>query len=493
MIDSVNEYNKAHGTATDYQIDNIADCQSALLDYIKMQDMSGYAGMEAAHTIQGSLAMVKGAWENLVVGMANPDANLSELINNLVSSVKTAAEQLLPVIKDTLKGIGTLIEELSPVIAEALPVLVESLLPTLITSGMALITALINGVITALPALGTALMEAVQILLTQVFGVSEENASKFAEGVTGAFTKVKDGFFEMVESAQTDGTWLNEIWTGLQDTGKAFCDFCVALWDALSSAFAWCVEQINTEGTYLNTIWENIQTFISAAISIIQGVIKTFTAVLRGDWSAAWESVKDTAQTVSDAVSSIVGNILDYLVGLISDMAQAASDLIRSLKNALEANIKEIKNDAGGWVTDNIITPISNMASGLYNAGVNLINSFWDGMKSIWDSIASWWDGLSFSEKTVPKPSMSGGRGGGFATGLNFVPYDEFPAILHRGEAVLTAAEARVWRKNGLGGAAPAMAGGGIVINQYIQTVPQTPVDFANATEAYFEQARWTL
>ena len=31
----------------------------------------------------------------------------------------------------------------------------------------------------------------------------------------------------------------------------------------------------------------------------------------------------------------------------------------------------------------------------------------------------------------------------GFAVGLDYVPYDNFPALLHQGERVLTAAEAR--------------------------------------------------
>lgn len=41
----------------------------------------------------------------------------------------------------------------------------------------------------------------------------------------------------------------------------------------------------------------------------------------------------------------------------------------------------------------------------------------------------------------------------GYATGISDVPYDNFPARLHKGEAVLTALEAQQWRS---GQAAPA-------------------------------------
>ena len=276
------------------------------------------------------------------------------------------------------------------------------------------------------------------------------------------------------------------MWTGLKETGKAFCDFCVALWDVLSAAFKWCVEQINTEGTYLNTIWENIKTFISAAIAVIQGVIQLFTQVLQGDWTGAWETCKNIAQTVWDAITSIISNIVEWITGFLGTMVEKGFELIAKLQEGIENKFAEILTLVGGWITDNIINPIADMGTDLYNAGVNLLNEFWDGLKSVWDSVKKWWDGLTFSEKSAPINT----NGNSHATGLNYVPFDGYPAILHRGEAVLTSAEARVWRNGGL---TPAIAGGGIVINQYIQSVPQTPVELANTTEAYFEQARWML
>lgn len=313
MIDSVNAYNAEHGKATKYQIDNVADCQAALLDYIEMQGMSGYAGMEAAKTIEGSVSMMKSAWQNLVVGMADGNANMEVLINNFVESTVIAAQNLLPRIEQTLIGIGQLITALAPVISEALPQLVEAVLPALLTAGVSLISAIVKGCVTALPALYKALLEGVEIILVEVFGVSEAKAGEFANSVNSFFVKIKDGFLALVKSAQTDGTFLNNVWNGLKDTGKAFCDFCVALWNVLSAAFSGCVKAINTEGTLLNTIWKNIQTTITTAIDVINGVIKVFTAVLKGDWSAAWTACKDTVKSVFDGCLSIVKNAVTLL------------------------------------------------------------------------------------------------------------------------------------------------------------------------------------
>ena len=64
VIDKVNEWNEANGNLTNYQMGNLADMQSALVDYIEMQGLAGYAAKEAAGTITGSWGMLSGAWQN---------------------------------------------------------------------------------------------------------------------------------------------------------------------------------------------------------------------------------------------------------------------------------------------------------------------------------------------------------------------------------------------------------------------------------------------
>ena len=347
LIDDANRVKVANGEMADLSIDSFADVSEAIHIIQTEMGITGTTTREAATTIEGSLSMMKGAWQNLVVGMADENANMEVLINNFVESVATAAKNLLPRIEQTLIGIGQLITALAPVIAEALPQLVKSVLPALLQAAVSLVAALVNGIITALPAVYDALLVGVQTILVEVFGVSEEKAGEFADSVNSFFVKIKDGFMALVESAQTEGTWLNGIWTGLKDTGKALCDFLSALWDTLSAAFKWCVEQINTEGTVLNGIWENIKTIISLAIDIIKGVIKTFTAVLRGDWSGAWAEIQKIAQSVWDAICEVWGRI-------------------------------------GEWFDRNVVQPVN---EAIVKPIVEFFTNLWNSLVDIWDWI----------------------------------------------------------------------------------------------------------
>lgn len=107
LIDKVNEWNAENGEATAYTIDNLADCQAALVDYIEMQGLAGYAANEAAGTIEGSTASMKAAWQNLATGMADSSADMEGLTQDFVDSVFTAGRNIIPRVQQIVTGVGT--------------------------------------------------------------------------------------------------------------------------------------------------------------------------------------------------------------------------------------------------------------------------------------------------------------------------------------------------------------------------------------------------
>lgn len=106
LIDKVNEWNAENGEATAYTIDNLADCQAALVDYIEMQGLAGYAANEAAGTIEGSTASMKAAWQNLATGMADSSADMEGLTKDFVDSVFTAGRNIIPRVQQIVTGVG---------------------------------------------------------------------------------------------------------------------------------------------------------------------------------------------------------------------------------------------------------------------------------------------------------------------------------------------------------------------------------------------------
>lgn len=102
-----------------------------------MQASMGIAGTtseEALGTISGSLNMTKAAWENLVTGIANPDADLGTLISDLVTSATAAVNNFLPVVQQALVGVVQFVGEIIPPIIDMLPGLLDQLIPVALSA-----------------------------------------------------------------------------------------------------------------------------------------------------------------------------------------------------------------------------------------------------------------------------------------------------------------------------------------------------------------------
>ena len=125
------------------KLSDTVDAQSLSFDNIVkaihvVQDELGITGTtakEAGATISGSISSMNAAMENLVVGIADDNADLAVLFGNLVTTIvgdgsdanRGVLGNLLPRVKQTFKGMGKLLEEVAPEVGEAASYIVDEI------------------------------------------------------------------------------------------------------------------------------------------------------------------------------------------------------------------------------------------------------------------------------------------------------------------------------------------------------------------------------
>lgn len=169
-----------------YDISSYADIVDAIHVVQTEMGITGTTAKEAATTIQGSANAMKSAWSNLLTGMSNENLNLDTLVQNVIDSVNTFADNLIPRLQIMLprfvQGLTQLISDMIPYVAPAL----ELLLPSLVEG----VGGLVSGIVQALPAAVEAiaavvpmLVEQITILLPQILNAGIDIIAALASGI----------------------------------------------------------------------------------------------------------------------------------------------------------------------------------------------------------------------------------------------------------------------------------------------------------------------
>lgn len=216
LIDKVNKWNASNGAMTKYQMGNLADMQSALVDYISMQGLAGYAANEGATTISGATATMKAAWTNLVTGIATSNDDIDVLLNNFFTSVQNVATLVIPVIGTTLSNILTLLLENGPAMLEQgvnnlnqFLVGLTTKMPEIIQFMGNMVVAMGKALLNSLPYIIAVGLSFIGNLLSEMIVKATEKAIELGSKIVNS---IKDGI-----AAAWNGlvSWFNGIWDSL--------------------------------------------------------------------------------------------------------------------------------------------------------------------------------------------------------------------------------------------------------------------------------------
>lgn len=322
-------------------------------------DITGTTSKEAATTVSGSLGSVKAAWANLMAGMGDKNADLKNLIKEMVSTVKTFAKNIMPVIKQALSGVTTLISELAPDIAVELPQLVSDLLPQLIEAGTQIFQALVKGIsdnigtitqaaITAITTIATALIQntgpLVQSLATIITTIAQALPTILPDLINAIVEQIPTVIQAVIDCmpAIIDGTIqiVTAIAEALVDNIDLIIDGAVQIIDALTMSLS----DSDTAAKLAQSALEIIGT-------LTMELLKNLPDILADGILIAVELTKGIAQgmvdyfaPVSDALSDMLIDLTDWFSRKWNDFKEWGSDMIQAFIDGIKEKWQSLKD-----------------------------------------------------------------------------------------------------------------------------------------------------
>ena len=345
---------------------SFANIANAISVVQKNMGLTGATLDEAKNTISGSTGSMRSAWQNLVTGIADDNADFDTLVNNLVVSlVGDGSEEgggfianMLPRIQTALNGIvklvvsltDTLLPQISAIGMDLITSLAGSIsenLPALLESASTILDTLINGILSLLPSLIPIAVSIIETLITSIL----ENLPMILEAGIQAIVSLGEGIASMLPTLipLAINAILNLVDTFL-DNIDLIIDTAIliimALADGLLEALPDLLERVPVIlDKLIMAISSNLPKLIEMGIQL---TIKL-----------AMGLIKATPQLLA-SIPQIIGSLIKGFGNYYSKLGEIGLNLIKGLWNGI--------SDAGAWLRDKI--------SGFFGGVVDSIRDF---------------------------------------------------------------------------------------------------------------------
>lgn len=210
------------------------------------------------------------------------------------------------------------------------------------------------------------------------------------------------------------GVWSRIVWPAIQNLLKLTLGIELPKWHKF---------KLDVMNWWNNEVWPFVQDLFKAVFGIELPDFKTTISSISTWWTeSVWPSIKALFGAVfsiftEDEDGQTVGQRLIEWWGKVLD---ALGDVISAVFGIKLPSVREIADKINNWWK---------RVTGQTDVSMNVGTTF-----------------------TGSSGTTHGGeKVGGFAKGLDFVPYDNFPAYLHYGETVLTRKDADAWRRGSTG------------------------------------------
>ena len=340
-------------TGVHYDISNLGDVYSAIHAVQEEMGITGTSAKEAATTIQGSVAMMKAAWQNWLTGLMDNDADINQLTQDLIDSVTQVIDNIAPRIGEFF---DSLVESIHNALADhpEAQAIFDDIVSAIQTVND-IVSDIVNFTIenwgTIEPIL-TAVAVAVGVVTAAVIAYNAVAAIKAA---MDAAQVVSLGALIAAQLASAAATLV----------ALAPYILIVAAIAAVIAVIVLCVKHWDEIKEKVVEVWDKM---VSTIESAVEAVKEWFSNLKQG--------IADKVNSIREAISEKFNAIKQKM----SDTIQAAKDKVIEHFTRIKDGIRE-KINAAKETVSNVVDNIKQKFSNGFNAAKETVVNIFDNIK----------------------------------------------------------------------------------------------------------------
>ncbi len=355
--------------------------------------------------------------------------SLGGVFNSIMSALIPVIQQVLDLIIQNMPTIHNLISTIAPILTQ----LLSSLLPPLMDLASTLLPIIIDLINQLLPFI-TQIIQAILPVIVDLLNMILPPLMQIIQLILPLLLSLIQPLLPL----------LQPILALLQP----FIDLLMALLTPL-------IQLLNM---ILPPIIQLLTSIIQVILPPLQAALNVTASILTNTFGAAFNGLRP----IIDGVKTTLGGIINFITGIFSGNWRKAWEGVKQIFSGIISTI-----------------------TGIFKAPINFIidgiNLFIKGLNKL--KIPDWVPGVGGMGLNIPLMKK-------LRVGMEYVPYDDMPALLHKGERVLTADEAQQYKENQAA----------VVNNEYNEnfnltinsTEPLSPAETARQTRKAYQEYNLT-
>lgn len=378
LLSDAEKFSAAQGKVRDFSVDSYSDIVEAIHIVQDEMGITGTTAEEAATTIEGSVNMAKAAWDNWLAGLGNEDADMEGLTDQLVQSVVTAGENIVPRVGQIMTTLGQTVADYAPDVGLYLRNALINVLPEAVQGPMRDAFAGVDKVVGKLESVFNDNLKPAADAADSVFSAISSGVKTFGDSVNDLVLPAIDqlspafnDFFGAIQTAQPLLEFIaNIIGVGL----AAAISVAIKLFAAITEVVAFVI-------TGFAQLYEDISGFVT-------GVVQFFTVDLPNAINALVQWFAQLPGNIAAFLSTVIANVAAWVANMASNAVSAGSRFISGIAGFMSALPGKIASWLSG-VISTVVGWVSQFASNATSAASQFASNLIDGLTSIPGKVTS--------------------------------------------------------------------------------------------------------